>query len=65
MKSKWRPGNRESPGWVTRRDRGNLSKPLWWSWGCVAVVDSQGQTIWIADTHRDNEKPFVAVPMKS
>ena len=36
----------------------NLSK-AGWSWGCVAAVDSEGRTIWIADAHRDNGKRFV------
>jgi hypothetical protein len=36
----------------------NLSK-AGWSWGCVAAVDSNGRTIWIADTHRGNGKRFV------
>jgi hypothetical protein len=31
-----------------------------WSWGCIAAVDSNGQTIWIIDAHRDNGKRFVA-----
>jgi hypothetical protein len=26
----------------------NLSK-AGWSWGCVAAIDSNGRTIWIAD----------------
>ena len=30
-----------------------------WSWGYVSTVDSQGRTIWIADTHRDDGKRFV------
>jgi hypothetical protein len=30
-----------------------------WSWGCIPAIDSNGQTIWIADAHRDDEKPFV------
>jgi hypothetical protein len=30
-----------------------------WSWGCVSAVDSQGETTWIADAHRDNGKRFV------
>ena len=30
-----------------------------WSWGCVSAVDSNGQTIWIADAHRSGEKRFV------
>ena len=35
----------------------NLSK-AGWSWGCVSAVDSEGQTIWITDAHRD-EKRFI------
>ena len=27
--------------------------------GCVSAIDSAGQTIWIADAHRDNGKRFV------
>jgi hypothetical protein len=29
------------------------------SWGYVSAIDSNGRTIWIADTHRDNGKRFV------
>ena len=36
----------------------NLSK-AGWSWGCASAIDSNGQTIWIADAHRDNGKRFV------
>lgn len=36
----------------------NLGK-AGWSWGCVSAVDSQGRTIWIAYTHRDDGKRFV------
>jgi hypothetical protein len=36
----------------------NLSK-AGWSWGCVAAVDSGGQTIFVADAHRDDGKRFV------
>jgi hypothetical protein len=36
----------------------NLSK-AGWSWGCVSAVDAEGRTIWIADAHRDDGKPFV------
>jgi hypothetical protein len=32
--------------WETIAD--NLSK-AGWSWGCVATVDREGRTIWIAD----------------
>jgi hypothetical protein len=30
-----------------------------WSWGCVAAVDSNGRTIFVADAHRDNGKRFI------
>ena len=36
----------------------NLSK-AGWSWGCVATVDRDGGTLWIADAHRDDGKRFV------
>jgi hypothetical protein len=36
----------------------NLSK-AGWSWGCVSAVDSEGQTIFVADAHRDDGKRFV------
>jgi hypothetical protein len=36
----------------------NLSK-VGWSWGAFSVVDCKGQTIWIADAHRDNGKRYV------
>src|SRR6266576_465764 len=36
----------------------NLSKSGW-SWGCVATVDREGRTIWIADAHRGDRKRFV------
>jgi hypothetical protein len=35
----------------------NLSK-AGWSWGCVSAIDSNGQTIWIADAHRGDWKAF-------
>jgi hypothetical protein len=36
----------------------NLSK-AGWSWGWVSAIDSNGQTIWIADAHRGEGKRFV------
>jgi hypothetical protein len=30
-----------------------------WSLGYVSAVDCNGQTIWIADAHRDNGKGFI------
>ncbi len=36
----------------------NLSK-AGWSWGCVSVVGARGQTIWIADAHRDDGRRFI------
>jgi hypothetical protein len=35
----------------------NLSK-AGWSWGCVSAIDTNGQTIWIADAHRGDGKRF-------
>ena len=29
------------------------------SWGCVSEIDSNGQTIWIADAHCDEQKRYV------
>jgi hypothetical protein len=37
----------------------NLSK-AGWSWGCIATVDREGRTIFVADAHRGNGKRFVA-----
>jgi hypothetical protein len=36
----------------------NLSR-AGWSWGCVATVDSNGRTIFVADAHRGDGKRFV------
>jgi hypothetical protein len=36
----------------------NLSR-AGWSWGCVATVDREERTIWIADAHRDDGKRFI------
>ena len=36
----------------------NLSKSGW-SWGCVATIDREGQTIFVADAHRDDRKRCV------
>jgi len=30
---------------------GKLSK-AGWNWGCVAIVDREGRTIFVADAHR-------------
>ena len=30
-----------------------------WSWGCVATINPEGQTIFVADAHRDDGKRFV------
>jgi hypothetical protein len=35
-----------------------LSK-VGWSWGCVSAIDSNGRTIWIVDSHRDDGKRLV------
>jgi hypothetical protein len=42
--------------WETIAD--NLSK-AGWSLGWVSAIDSEGQTIWIVDAHRDDGKRFV------
>jgi hypothetical protein len=36
----------------------NLSK-AGWSWGCVSTINSSGQTIFVADAHRDDGKRFI------
>jgi hypothetical protein len=36
----------------------NLSK-AGWSWGCVSTINSNGQTIWIADAHHGDGKRFI------
>jgi hypothetical protein len=30
-----------------------------WSWGCAAIVDARGRTIFVADAHRGDGKRFV------
>jgi hypothetical protein len=42
----------------------NLSK-AGWSWGCVATVDREGRTIYIADAHRDDIGPNAMCRPKS
>ena len=36
----------------------NLSK-AGWSWGYVSAIDSNGQTIWIVNAHRDDGRRFI------
>ena len=36
----------------------NLSK-AGFSWGCVSTINSSGQTIFVADAHRDDGNRFV------
>ena len=36
----------------------NLSKSGW-SWGCVATMDREGRTIFVADAHRGDGQRFV------
>jgi hypothetical protein len=36
----------------------NLSK-AGWSWGCVATVDREGRTIFVADAHRGDGQRFI------
>jgi hypothetical protein len=42
--------------WEIIADR--LSK-AGWSWGCVSAIDSNGQTIFVVDAHRDDGRRFV------
>jgi hypothetical protein len=42
--------------WETISDK--LSK-AGWTWGCVATIDSNGRTIFVADAHRDDGKRYV------
>jgi hypothetical protein len=30
-----------------------------WSWGCVSTINSNGQTIFVADAHRDDGRRFI------
>jgi hypothetical protein len=30
-----------------------------WTWGCVATIDFNGRTIFVADAHRDDGKRYV------
>jgi hypothetical protein len=53
-------GSKELPlGPKKRRANMTDASKAGWSWGCVAAIDSQGRTIWIADAHRDDGKRFV------
>ena len=42
--------------WEIIADR--LSK-VGWSWDCVSTINSNGQTIFVADAHRDDGKRYV------
>ena len=55
----WRTKEAESAAvkyWEIIAD--NLSK-AGWNWGCVATVDRDGRTIFVADAHHDDGKRFV------
>jgi hypothetical protein len=39
--------------------KSSLTISAGWSWGCVAAIDSNGRTIWIADAHHDDAKRFI------
>jgi hypothetical protein len=30
-----------------------------WSWGCVSMINANGQTIFVADAHRDDGRRFI------
>jgi hypothetical protein len=42
----------------------NLSK-AGWSWGCVSTINSNGQTIFVADAHRDDGNRFVCTQQQN
>jgi hypothetical protein len=42
--------------WETVAD--NLSK-AGWTWGYVSTINSNGQTTFVADAHRDDGKRFI------
>jgi hypothetical protein len=42
--------------WEIIADR--LSK-VGWSWGCVSTINSNGQTIFVVDAHRDDRRRFI------
>jgi len=42
--------------WEIIADR--LSK-AGWSWRCVSTINSNGQTIFVADAHRDDGRRFI------
>jgi hypothetical protein len=60
VESVWRSKEAECSLGVKYREiiADNLSKGGW-SWGSVSAIDSNGQTIWITDAHRDDGKRFV------
>jgi hypothetical protein len=33
---------------------GDNLKKAGWSWGCISTINSNGQTIFVADAHRDH-----------
>jgi len=41
----------------------NLSEASW-GWGCVATVDSNGRTMFVADAHRGDDQHFVVHAVK-
>jgi hypothetical protein len=43
---------------ASSRISGNAAKPVG-AWGCISTIDSNGQTIFVADAHRDNGKRFI------
>jgi hypothetical protein len=49
---------RRVPGSTGKSIADNLTK-AGWSWGCVATVDREGRTIFVADAHRDDGRRFI------
>ena len=46
------------PKWTARVV--SLLSKAGWSWGCIATVDREGRTIFVADAYREDGKRFVA-----
>jgi hypothetical protein len=54
---RWQAEKRESVVQYWEIIADNLNE-AGWSWGCVAAIDSNGRTIWIADANHDDGKPL-------
>ncbi len=51
-------GSAAMKDWEVNAD--NLSAASW-SWGCVSTINASGQTIFVADAHRDDGKSHTRI----